>query len=239
MNYETFRPVLEPEPSGAGKNRNKQEAGGELVPSSPQEAAETRNRLALPRDIDNLLALLRKPTHVLTSDESFASMVQRQETVNKFLLRGGAEALSNLFTRIKQIEEKETIKLDLSMLELSDKLLGGLYLPGVNAEKLVFSLSDISGSDIRAGNFTAAVATRAIMRGVIATGSDWTDAVIPRADLSGGRFVGGTFVNTDMRGAIVDRDTNFVGAVFIGTYVGGVDLSIANTAGAVFKGIRR
>lgn len=219
-----FRPVLSQAPDGGT-------AGTGAV-------VESKTRLTVPRDIDNLIALLRRPTQGLTTEEYFQNMAQRQEAVDKFLLRGGSEALSRLFAKVKQLEEREPVKLDLSMLELSNKLLGGLYAPGVNAEKLVFTMSDISGSDVRAGNFNAVVAPRSIMRGIIATGSDWTDAVIPRADLSGGRFIGSTFINTDMRGAIVNRDTNFTGAVFIGTYVGGVEMELANTAGAVFSGLR-
>ncbi len=206
------------------------------------EPAQGRSSdLELPQDavVENLIRLLSHSTQALTHEEYMDSTRKRQDAVDKFLIRGGVESLRRFFNRVKQLEEQESIKLDLSMLEISDKLLGGLYLPGANLEKLIFSMSDISGSDIRAARLTGVVATGAVMRGIIATGSNWTDAVAPGADASGGRFVGCRFINTDMTDWIVDRDTNFAGAIFISTYIGNMDLSVPNTVGAVFRGLRR
>jgi uncharacterized protein YjbI with pentapeptide repeats len=190
-------------------------------------------------EIDNLIDLLSRPAQGLATEEYLDSIARRQEAVSKFLLRGSAETLRKLFERIKQWETKQPIKLDLSMLEISGRVLGGLYLPGANLDKLVFTESDITGSDLTGSILTEAVAPKAIMRGVIAAGSNWSNAVIPGADMSGGRFVGSIFINTIMPDVIVDKDTNFTGAVFIGTYIGRTDLSIAHTTGAIFRGLRR
>jgi hypothetical protein len=208
------------------------------------ERSVTRRRrsdIELPRDaqIDNLIALLSRPTEGLTDLEYRENTDKRQDAVNKFLVRGGSEGLRRLFGRVKQLEQRESLKLDLSMLEVSGRILSGLYLPGANLEKLIFTLSDISGSELTAARLVAVLAPRSIMRGVIAPGTDWTDGIIPKADMSGGRFIASDFTNTDMTGAIVDRDTNFAGAIFIGTKLGGVDMSLPNTTGAVFRGIRR
>ena len=190
-------------------------------------------------EIENLIGLLSRPTHALTQGEYDDNMAKRQESVNKFLVRGSAETVRKLFERIRQLDEKQPIKIDLSMLEISGKILGGLYLPGANLSRLVIARSDISGGNLAGSDLTEAVATMTIMRGIVATGSNWDNAVMIRADLSGGRFVGCTFINTNMMNVIVDRETNFTGAVFLGTNLGRTDLSIANTTGAVFQGIRR
>lgn len=190
-------------------------------------------------EINNLIELLSRSTQALTAEEYLDSIAKRQEAVNKHLLRGGVDTLRRFFERIKQLEGKQPIKIDLSMLEISGRLLSGLYLPGANLEKLIFTESDITGSNLTASKLIAAVANGVIMRGVIATGADFTDAILVRSDISGGRFIGCTFINTQMTDVIVDKDTNFAGARFIGTYLSGVDLSITNTTGAVFRGIRR
>lgn len=52
--------------------------------------------------IDDLIALLSRPTQALTTEEFIDSIRQRQEAVNKFLIRGGAETVRKLFERIKQ-----------------------------------------------------------------------------------------------------------------------------------------
>lgn len=214
--------------------------GGLVVPG--KEALSMRGaELEVPQDavIEELIQLLSRPTQPLTTEAYGDSIRKRQEAVNAFLNRGGAETLRRLFERIKQVEAREPIKIDLSMLEVSGRILGDLYLPGANLEKLIFTDSDISGSNLHSANLTAAVATDAIMRGIIGTGSNWTNAVIPGADLSGARFVGARFINTDMTDVKVDEQTNFAGAKFVGTYLGRTDLSAANLVGAVFRGIRR
>lgn len=190
-------------------------------------------------EIERLIEVLSRPTQALTAEEYLDSMAKRQEAVSKHLLRGGVETLRRFFERIRQQEAKQPIKIDLSMLQISGRLLSGLYLPGANLEKLIFTESDITGSNLTASKLMAAVANGAIMRGVIATGANFTDAVLTGADLSGGRFIGCYFINTDLTDIRVDRDTNFAGARFIGTYLSGVDLSVTNTTGAVFRGVRR
>jgi uncharacterized protein YjbI with pentapeptide repeats len=189
--------------------------------------------------IESLIQMLSRSTQALTTEEYVDSIRQRQEAVDKFLLRGGVETLRKFFDRIRQLEEKDTISLDLSMIEISGKILSGLYLPGANLDKLIFTESDISGSNLTGASLNEAVAPRAIMRGVIATGANFSNAVLPGVDMSGGRFVGGIFINTVMPDVIIDSSTNFAGALFIGTYIGRTDLSVANTAGAVFRGLRR
>ncbi len=189
--------------------------------------------------IDSLIELLSKPTQALTPEEYLDSIAKRQKAVDQHLIIGGADTLRRFFERIRQLEKKQPVRIDLSMLELIGKLLGGLYLPGANLEKLILTETDITGSNLEAANLNAAVANGAIMRGVVATGADFTDAVMPHADLSGARIIGGTFVNTVMTNVIVDEETNFAGARFIGTYLGGTDIAAANLTGAIFRGIRR
>jgi len=220
------------DPENKDRGLNASSAGGLVLPHTDIE-------LLRDAEIDTLIAMLSKPTQALTTDEYSDSIKKRQEAVNKHLFRGGVDTLRRFFERIRQLEEKQTIKIDLSMLEISGRLLSGLYLPAGHLEKLIFTDSDLTGANLTAANLTAAVGVGAIMRGVIATGAKFTDAVLPDADLSGGRFIGCTFINTDMTDVIVDRDTNFAGSRFIGTYLGGVNLSVTNTTGAVFRGIRR
>lgn len=217
---------------------------GERDNQEPNEEGLTpfqNSPLEIPQDseIDQLIQLLSSPTQALTSEEYLDSIAKRQEAVSKHLLRGGVETLRRFFERIRQLETKQPIKIDLSMIEISGKILSGLYLPGANLEKLIFTGSDITGSELTGANLTEAVAPRSIMREVIATGSNWTNAVIPGADLSGARLIGGIFINTVMTDVVVDKDTNFAGALFISPYLGRTDFSIANTVGAVFRGIRR
>lgn len=209
------------------KNPNSE---GSLVPS------ESGIESILVPEIDDLIKILSRPARALTGDELDDSIRKRQEAVDTHLFRGGPEILTLLFERIKQIEarQKQPIKIDLSMLNMSEKILSGLYLPAANLRRLLFVDSDLTGSTL-----TEAVAPRAIMRGIIATGSNWSNAIIPGADMSGGRFVGSLFINTVMPDVIIDKDTNFAGAIFVGAYIGRTDLSIANTTGAIFRGIRR
>jgi len=82
------------------------------------------------------------------------------------------------------------------------------------------------------------IATMAILRGVIAAGAIFNNAIMTQADLAGGRFMGCTFVNTVMTDVKVDEQTNFAGAVFIGTYFGKADLSRTNTVGAIFRSLK-
>ena len=220
------------DPEDRGKSLSASSAGGLVLPHTDIEPLQDA-------EMDRLIEMLSRPTQALTTDEYSDSIAKRQYAVNQHLLRGGVETLRRFFERIRQLEEKQPVRIDLSMLEISGRLLSGLYLPGANLDKLIFTASDITGSDLTGSDLTAAVAIKAIMRGVIATGSDWTDAVIRGADMSGGRFIGCTFINTVMRNVVVDKDTNFAGSLFIGTYVGGTNLSIANTTGAVLRGIRR
>ncbi len=190
-------------------------------------------------ELDELIELLSQPTRALSRDERNASIARRQEVFNKHLLSGGADKLRRFFTVIKQRQQAQPVKLDLSMLEISGKLLTGLYLPGANLEGLVITESDLTGSNLSGANLKAVVGNGTIMRGVIATGANFTDAVFPNADFSGARLIGGTFVNTYLTDAIVDKDTNLVGARFIGTFLGDTDLNITNHPGAIFRGIRR
>jgi hypothetical protein len=231
MMYETLRPVMASSQEG-GSSTARKETG--VV---PRNNAELLVR-ARDKEIDGLIALLSKPTQALTSDEYLESIAKRQEAVNRFLVRGGADTVRRLFDRIRDYEKKSPIRLDLSMLEMSGRLLGALHLPDANLEKWIFTDSDITGSNLYGANLTEAVAPRAIMRRVVATGSNWENAVIPKADLSGARFIGATFENTVMTDVIVSPETNFAGALFIGTHLGRTDLSQANTVGAVFRGIR-
>jgi uncharacterized protein YjbI with pentapeptide repeats len=189
--------------------------------------------------IDNLIDLLSRPTQGLTAGEYGESIAKRQEAVSKFLIRGGSETLRRFFDRIKELETTKPIKIDLSMLEISGKLLSGLYLPGANLEKLIFTDSDITGAELTGANLSEAVAVRAKMRSIRASGADFTSAVIPGADLSGAWLVGCTFINTVMPDVIVDKNTNFSGALFIDPFLGKTDLSVAHTTGAVFRGARR
>ena len=207
----------------------------------PEQELDPNTDIVIPQEmeLDELIGLLSRHTQALTADEYLESIAKRQEAVDKHLFRGGADTLRRFFERIRQLEEKQPIKIDLSMLEVSGKLLSGLYLPGANLEKLIFTESDLTGSNVTGANLTGTLGNGVIMRGMIAAGADFTDAVIPHADLSGGRFMACTFVNTVMTNVRVDKDTNFAGAKFIGTYLGGVDLSVTNKTGAVFRGIRR
>ena len=125
------------------------------------------------------------------------------------------------------------------MLEISGKLLSGLYLPASNLQRLIFSDSDLTGANLTGANLTEAVASGAIMRAMVATGANFTNAILNESDLSGARLIGCTFINTQMSNVKVDKDTNFAGSRFFGTYLNGVDLSVTNTVGAVFRGIRR
>jgi uncharacterized protein YjbI with pentapeptide repeats len=220
------------DPENKDKSLSASSSGGLVLPNTGIEILQDE-------EIDKLIVMLSRPTQALTADENLQSMAKRQEAVDKHLLRGGVETLMRFFERIRQLEGKQPIKIDLSMLQISGRLLSGLYLPGANLQRLIFTDSDITGSNLTGAKLNEAVASGAIMRGVIATGAHFTNAVLPDADLSGGRFIGCTFINTDMTDVIVDRDTNFAGSRFIGTYLGRVNLSVTNTTGAVFRGIRR
>lgn len=220
------------DPENKDKGLSASSAGGLVLPHADIESLQDA-------EIDRLIEMLSRPTQALTADEYLDSIAKRQEAVSKHLLRGGVDTLRRFFERIRQLEDKQPIKIDLSMLEISGKLLSGLYLPGANLEKLIFTDSDLTGANLTAANLTAAVGIGAIMRGAIATGAKFTDAHIPDADLSGGRFIGCTFINANLTDIKVDKDTNFAGSRFIGTYLSGVNLSVANTTGAVFRGIRR
>lgn len=231
--------MLERDPRDQGIDPENRDRGENALSSINLDLPHAGIELLQDAEIDRLIVLLSRPTQALTAEEYVGNIEKRQEAVSKHLLRGGADTLRRFFERVRQLEEKQPIKIDLSMLEISGKLLSGLYLPAANLEKLVFTDSDLSGSNLCSANLNAAVANGAIMRGVIATGANFTDAVLPGADLSGGRFIGCTFTNTHLNDIKVDKDTNFVGAKFIGTYLNGVDLKVANISGAVFRGIRR
>lgn len=197
--------------------------------------------LDVPQDteIDRLIEMLSKPTLALTHEEYEDSIRKRQNAVNQHLFRGGAETLRRFFERVRYIETKQSIKLDFSMLDMSEKILSGLYLPGANLEKLIISGSDLTGAELTGADLTDSIATRAILRGAVAAGADFTNAIMRGADLSGGRFMGCTFINTVMPNVIVDEKTNFAGAVFIGAYLGRANLSRTNTVGAIFRGLKR
>lgn len=221
---------IDPENQGEGVGASSSE--GLVLPHTNIEPLQDK-------EIDILIELLSRHTQALTTEEYLESIVKRQEAVNKHLFRGGADTLRRFFERIRQLEGKQPIRIDLSMLEVSGRLLSGLYLPAANLEKLIFTDSDITGSNLTGANLYAAVASGAIMRAIVASGANFTDAIISESDLSGGRLIGCTFINTQMSNIKVDKDTNFAGSRFFGTFLNGVDISIANTTGAVFRGIRR
>jgi len=227
MNKEVF--------SGGQEDKNNASSEGSLVPS------ESRIESILVPEIDDLIKILSRPAGALTGEELDDSIRKRQEAVDRHLFRGGPEILTLLFERIKQIEakQKQPIKIDLSMIEMSGKILSGLYLPAANLRRLIFTGSDLTGSNLQGANLTEAIAGGAILRGVTATAANFNSAVIPDADLSGGIFIGCSFINAHMENVRVDDHTNFAGCRFIGTYLGDTDLSIANTVGSVFRGIRR
>lgn len=102
--------------------------------------------IEIPQDaeIDALIGLLSKPTEALTHEEYLDSIARRQEAVSKHLLRGGVETLRRFFERIRQRELRQPIRIDLSMIEVSGKLLSNLYLPGANLEKIIFTESDLN-----------------------------------------------------------------------------------------------
>ncbi len=217
------------------------EPQGGLVVAQTDFVPSMDTNLDVPQDaeIDRLIEMLSKPSLALTREEHIDSIRKRQDAVNQHLFRGGAETLRRFFERVRYMDEKQSIKLDFSMLDMSEKILSGLYLPGANLEKLIITLSDLTGSELTGANLTDSIATRAIFRGVVAAGADFTNAVMPSADFSSGRFMGCTFINTVMPNVIVDERTNFAGAIFIGAYLGRADLSRTNTVGAVFRGLKR
>lgn len=218
----------------------RREGGREKEVRSELDISSTDLETIQDPDLDELMEILSQPTQALSTDDYIASIARRQEVVSKHLLRGGADRLRRFFELVKQRDQSgHPVKLDLSMLEISGKLLSGLYLPGANLEKLIISDSDLTGSNLYAANLRQVVGAGAIMRGVIATGSVLTDAVFPGADFSGARLIGCTFINSVLTDVIVDRDTNLAGARFIGTHLGGTDIESANTVGATFRGIRR
>lgn len=190
-------------------------------------------------EIDRLIKLLSQSTQALSTEEYVDSIAKRQETVSKYLLRGGPDTLRRFFERIRQMEIRQSVKLDLSMIDISGKILGGLYLPSANLQKLTFTESDLTGSFLIAADASEAVGAGSILRGVVAVGMKFDNAVMPDVDWSGGRFVGCSFVNTVMTGGKIDQETNFAGCRFIGTYISGTDLSPANRMGAIFRGLRR
>lgn len=208
-------------------------------PSSDIDIASTDLERIEDPELEDLLDILSQPTQALTTDDYLASIARRQEVVSKHLLRGGAERLRRFFELVKQRELTHPVKIDLSMLEISGKLLSGLYIPGANLEKLVVTESDLSGAFMIGASAIAMVGEGTIMRGAIATGVDFTDGVFPHADFSGGRFIGCRFINTVMTDVIVDEETNFTGSRFVGTYLRGTNLEKANTVGCTFRGLRR
>src|SRR5258708_1142661 len=83
--------------------------------------------IEVPQDpeIETLIALLSRPTEALTRDEYLDSIAKRQEAVEQHLLRGGVETLRRFFERIRQMEDRQPVRMDLSMLEFSGRLLSG------------------------------------------------------------------------------------------------------------------
>lgn len=112
---------LSPEQRGQGANE------GLVLPNTELEILPDAQ-------LDSLIGLLSRPTQALTAEEYLDSIAKRQEAVSKHLLRVGVDTLRRFFERIKQLEAKQPVKIDLSMLEISGKLLSGLYLPGANLE---------------------------------------------------------------------------------------------------------
>ena len=204
-----------------------------LVPSE-----ETSIYVPQDAEIDRLIEMLSQPTQGLTYEEYTDSIRKRQEAVDQRLFRCGVETLRRFFERIRYFEEKRSVKPDLSMLDFSGKILSGLYLPGANLEKLIITGADVTGGELTGANLSDSIATMAILRGVIAAGAIFNNAIMTQADLAGGRFMGCTFVNTVMTDVKVDEQTNFAGAVFIGTYFGKADLSRTNTVGAIFRSLK-
>lgn len=220
--------------SGGGSPRRKRAPRQESGLTVPDHAG-----LEVVRDpgINELIELLRKPRQAVDREEELAEIAQRQDSVDRFFVSGGSQTIRRFFDEVRRMEKREpSIKLDLSMLTLSDKHINGLYLRGANLEGLVFTMSNISGSDLESATLNYAVAPGAIMLGITATGADWSNAVVPDADVRGSKFIGGTFVGTDMRNWIVDEATIFTGARILGCKTRGIDWARANTTGTVFRG---
>lgn len=199
-----------------------------------EESIAKASRPELDSTIEELIAILEmKNTRFLTGEEAHDDLRKRQDAINKFLLPRGGSLIERFFNRVKD----KNVRLDLSMISLAGYLLEGLRLRYANLEKISLSGCNITGSDITAGILREAVATEIIMDSVIGTGTNFTAAVMPRASLRGGRFVGAIFTDTIMYDALVDSNTNFAGAVFIRTDLRGVDMSLPNTSGALFRDI--
>lgn len=195
----------------------------------------------LQRQIDELIALLSKPTQQLNRDEYLQSLAARQQAVDKFLFRGGSDKLRDFFDRIRQLEDRvgAAIALDLSMLDLNGKLLTDLYLPGANLEKIIITDSDLTNANLHSANLTGAIGVNSILRGADLRGAKFVDGLFAGVDLTDARAMGARFINTDLTDAKLDKSTNFAGSVFIGTYLRGTNLELANIPGITVRGVRR
>lgn len=192
-------------------------------------------------EIEELIDLFREPLRAVQVEEYLEGIQKRQDAMSKYLLAGGPRMLERFFAEVKLKERKENkrIKLDLSRLDLSGKILSGVYLPGANLERVTITESELVGADLTAANLNEVVALGAKLTGVIATGANFTSAVLPDADLRGGRFVGCDFTNAILTNVKIDAETNFAGSKFVGAFLDGTDLSPANKMGAIFRGVKK
>ena len=130
--------ALERDPRDLGIDPENKDKGENTLSSIRFDLPQANIESLQDAEIDRLIVLLSRPTQALTAEEYSGNIEKRQEAVSKHLLRGGSDTLRRFFERIRQMEEKQPVKIDLSMLEISGKLLSGLYLPAANLEKLVY-----------------------------------------------------------------------------------------------------
>jgi len=102
---------------------------------------------------------------------------------------------------------------DFSYAELSDVILAGEYLGGINLRKADLSRADLNGANLAGADLNRADLSSAIMVG----------ATLTKANLS----------DTDLREAIIEQ-TDFRGASLYGADLRGVDLTISDWRGAYF-----
>ncbi len=102
---------------------------------------------------------------------------------------------------------------DFSYAELSDAILAGEYLAGINLREADFSRADLNGANLSGTDLNRADLSSAILVGTLLT----------RANLS----------DTDLREAIIQQ-TDLRGASLYGTDLRGVDLTTSDWRGAYF-----
>ncbi len=222
----------EGDPGKKGSRRITSGDSGLIRPEVPRVAVTDK-------ELAEVIALLSKSTQGLTRDEYLESTALRQDAVDRFLFRGGAQTIRRFFDILKQMRETSEVSLDLSMLDFNGKLLSDLYLPGANLEKIIITDSDFSGSNLHSANLTAAIGVNTIFRGADLRGANFTDGLFAGVDLSGARLMGCRFIRTDLTDAVVDPETNFAGSLFVGTFLRNTSLELGRTAGITTRGIIR